>query len=63
MEWRIQATKGKGNGSAKKWNSGNFLMNLFIYKKQSNMQKNTKNNIRESITYENDLVKFSRRYT
>ena len=32
---------------------------FFIYLKKSNLQKNTEKNICESISYEDDLVKFS----
>ena len=44
--------------SAKKLLSVEVQMNLFKYKK-SNLQKNTKKNICESVTYDDDLVNIS----
>ena len=36
---------------------------MFTYQKKSNLQRNTAENICESITYEDDLVEFSWCYT
>ena len=38
-------------------------LNFYIYKKKSNLQKNTEKNICESITYEDNLVEFLWFYT
>ena len=40
-EWRIKDSKEKRKLRAKKWLSGEVLMNLFIYSKKSNVRKNS----------------------
>ena len=39
---RMKNSKEKRKLSANKWRSGEVLMNFYIYKKKSNMEKNTK---------------------
>ena len=54
----MKNSKEKRKLSVNKWCCGEFLINLFIYKEKNNLQKNIKKNIRESLTYKDDLVKF-----
>ena len=63
----------KKNDRMKKWNQKNKIEckemafwggpSEFVYLKKSTLQKNTKKNIWESLTFEDDLVKFLWRYT
>ena len=58
----MKNSKEKRKLSAKKWRSGEDLMNLFIDLKNLTCKKILKNT-RESITYEDHLVAFSCLYT
>ena len=55
----IKNSKEKRKWSAKKWPSEEVLLSLFIFLEKSKLHKNIEKNIVKSITYEDDLVKFS----